>query len=139
MAVKKPKKKPKFNQNSAIRGAIRRLFSRSPTVIETKMRVRRERSWTKKDGSIAARPRVEFQCAECGGFFMGKDVQVDHIIPVIDPVKGFETYDIYVERLFCSIDNLQVLCRYDHKGKTDAEKKIRAINRKKQKELENGS
>lgn len=52
---------------------------------------------------------------------MQKDVQVDHIIPAgslqsTDDLKGF------VERLFCSIDGLQVLCKPCHDDKTQKEK-----------------
>ena len=67
---------------------------------------------------------------------MGKDVQVDHTVPVIDPVNGFETWDIFVERLFCDIGNLSVLCKPCHKIKTDEEKAIRATYRKKAKQKE---
>ena len=131
--VKKKRKKPKFNQNSAIRSSIRRMFSRSPDVIETLKKVRRERQWFKKDGTAAKKPRVEYSCSNCDEYFMKKDVQVDHTVPVISPEKGFETWDIFVERLFCGADNLAVLCKPCHKVKTDEEKAIRAIYRKKAK------
>lgn len=128
-----PKKKPKFNQNSAIRSAIRRIFSRSPHVIDTLQKARRERPWHKKDGTVAKRSRVEFLCSSCDEWFMKKDIQVDHDIPVIDPIKGFEDWNIFVERLFCDPENLKLLCKPCHKVKTDEEKRVRAINRKKAK------
>jgi len=130
MAVKKPRKKPKFNQNSAIRSSIRRMFSRSPDVIETLKKVRREREWLKKDGTPAKKPRVEYSCSNCNEWFMKKDIQVDHIVPVIDPEKGFEDWNIFVERLFCGVDNLSALCKPCHKVKTDEEKAVRAHYRK---------
>ncbi len=132
MATKK--KKPKFNKDSAIRSSIRRVFSRSPDVINTLKKVRRERPWYKKDGTAAKKPRVEYLCSNCDEYHMGKDVQVDHTIPVIDPVKGFETWDTFVERVFCGVDNLAVLCKPCHKIKTDEEKAIRAIHRRAAKE-----
>ena len=64
---------------------------------------------------------------------MKKDIQVDHDIPVIDPIKGFEDWNIFVERLFCDPENLKLLCKPCHKVKTDEEKRVRAINRKKAK------
>jgi 5-methylcytosine-specific restriction endonuclease McrA len=133
MAAKK-KKPRKFNKDSAIRSSIRRIFSRSPTVIETLKKARRERPWYKKDGTVAKKPRVEYLCSNCGKWFMGKDVQVDHIIPVIDPVKGFESWDVFVDRLFCEEDNLAVLCKSDHKNKTNEEKAVRATHRRAAKE-----
>ena len=129
------KKKPKFNQNSAIRSSIRRMFSRSPNVIEKLNKARRERPWYKKDGTTAKKPRVEYLCTVCQDWFMKKDIQVDHEIPVIDPILGFQNWDIFVERLFCDSDNLNILCKTCHKVKTDEEKRIRAINRKKAKQL----
>lgn len=128
------KKKRKFNQNSAIRSAIRRVFSRSPLAIETLEKARRERPWYKKDGTQAVKPRVEFLCSSCNEWFMRKDIQVDHDVPVIDPVKGFEGWEIFVERLFCDPNNLKTLCLSCHKNKTDEEKRVRAINRKKAKQ-----
>lgn len=53
------------------------------------------------------------------------NVFVDHIIPVVDPVKGFTTWDEYIERLFCEADNLQVLCKDCHDEKSKEEKEIR--------------
>jgi 5-methylcytosine-specific restriction endonuclease McrA len=129
----KPKKKPKWNQNSAIRSAIRRIFSRSPIVREKLNAVRRERIWYKQDGTPAAKPRVEYQCAKCSEWFMSKDIQVDHIDPVIDPNVGFVDFNTFIERLFCGPENLAPLCTKDHKAKTDLEKCIGAKRRKAEK------
>lgn len=132
--TKKKKKKRKFNKDSAIRSAIRRIFSRSPDVIETLQKARRERPWYKKDGTVAKKPRVEYICSNCDEWFMGKDVQVDHTIPVVDPVEGFIDWNTFVERLFCDPNNLKVLCKPCHKVKTDQEKATRAVHRKLAKE-----
>ena len=51
MSTQKPKKKPIFNQEMAIRGANRRLFARSPLVIEKLNESRQEFPRLKKDGS----------------------------------------------------------------------------------------
>lgn len=104
------KKKPKWNENATIRGALRRAFSRSPAVQDCKRASRRESVQYKKDGSVAKRPAVRYQCAECGEWFMGKDVAVDHIDPVVN--DGFKDWNVFVDRLFCNPDNLQVLCSY---------------------------
>ncbi|CAB5222032.1 HNHc domain containing protein, partial [uncultured Caudovirales phage] len=52
------------------------------------------------------------------------DVEVDHIKPVIDPKKGFTTWDDYIKRLFCTEDNMQTLCKPCHLAKTKLEKEI---------------
>ena len=51
-----------------------------------------------------------------------KDTFVDHIEPVVDPEKGFEGWDTYIERLFVERDGLQVLCRECHSLKTKEER-----------------
>jgi 5-methylcytosine-specific restriction endonuclease McrA len=71
-----------------------------------------------KTGKLA----MHYQCAECKQLFVAADVQVDHIKPVVDPKKGFTTWDNFIERMFCEIKNLQVLCKPCHKIKTDQEK-----------------
>jgi len=99
------------------------------------MSVRRERPWFKKDGSQATKPRVEFLCSKCNSWHMGKDIQVDHAIPVVDPNVGFKNWDTFISRLFCSKDNLSVLCKTCHKAKTDYEKALAVERRAKIKAL----
>lgn len=60
---------------------------------------------------------------------------VDHIKPVIDPKKGFTSWDEVVRRMFCEADGLQLLCEECHTKKTNEEKKIGAVRRKKQRTL----
>ena len=38
------------------------------------------------------------------------NITVDHIEPVIDPKKGFISFDAANNRMFCEKDGLQVLC-----------------------------
>ena len=47
-----------------------------------------------------------------------ENVHVDHK----DPVGSFKDWNTYIERLFCSEDNLQILCLECHKEKTQDEK-----------------
>lgn len=77
-----------------------------------------------KTGRIAQ----HFKCAKCLLDFPQKDVQVDHIKPVVGP-KGFTTWDAYIENMFCSKDNLQVLCRDDHDIKTKQERELKRNDR----------
>jgi 5-methylcytosine-specific restriction endonuclease McrA len=98
-------------------------------VREVMLKVRRERPWFKSDGSQAAKPRVEYLCSVCGDWYMGKDIQVDHKNPVVDPEVGFQSWDVFISRLFCDIDNLSVICKSDHRAKTDSEKAV-AVERR---------
>lgn len=137
----KKKKKPKYNQNSQIRSAIRRAFSRSPVVQEVIDTTRKEYDQYKKDGTLAKKKAVRYTCYACGREFMRKHIAVDHINPVIPLDEAFTTWDKFVERLFCDKSNLQVLCSYKlkekhnfhnepscHYKKTQQEKDIRKSN-----------
>lgn len=134
-----PRAKPKFNSNSAFRGALRRVFARSPKVIAVKKAARRESPKYRKDGSLAKKPKVEYQCAHCKEWYRGTHIAVDHILPVINPETSFVDWNNFIERLDCSEDNLQILCSYTnvdedtkkeygryscHYFKTQAERKL---------------
>jgi len=54
---------------------------------------------------------------------------VDHIEPAV-PVTGWTTWDDYIERLFCEIENLQLLCKECHDLKSKEEMAERAYHRK---------
>ena len=75
----------------------------------------------KRSGRLAE----HYRCAECLEPFVARDVQVDHINPVVDPAKGFEDWPTYMNRLYCEAENLQVLCKPCHKDKTNEERKER--------------
>jgi len=95
----------------------------------------------------AWRRRGFYLCADCGieapttldpetkGGKRIKNVYVDHIAPIVDPAEGFTTWDDYIERLYCELENLQVLCKTCHDGKSDIEKSIAAERRRTEKEL----
>jgi len=72
-----------------------------------------------------------YRCAWCKGDFSSTNVAVDHIHPVVDPVKGFESWDEFIKRLYCEKDNLQVLCKECHTEKSALERDIRTKQRKK--------
>ena len=59
-----------------------------------------------------------------------KNAVVDHVEPIVDPEKGFENFDVYIERMFCEEDNLQVLCHECHTEKTNEERAIAKERRK---------
>lgn len=50
---------------------------------------------------------------------------VDHIQPVIDPKKGFVSWDDVIARMFCEKEDFQILCHECHSNKTKEEKEIR--------------
>ena len=65
--------------------------------------------------------RYVYVCAHCNKNHMGKDIQVDHIVPA-GSLKSFEDLPGFVERLFCEPEQLQVLCKPCHQLKTNEER-----------------
>ena len=76
----------------------------------------------KKVNAKTGKMAMHYKCAACKKLFVAADVQVDHIKPVVDPKKGFVSWDSFIDRMFCEIENLQVMCKPCHKIKTDQEK-----------------
>ena len=76
----------------------------------------------KKINKKTGKQAMHYKCASCKKHHVAKDVQVDHIHPVVDPATGFVSWDVYIDRLFCEGENLQVLCSTCHKKKTAGEK-----------------
>ena len=106
----------RFNSfvTSTLRAGARRWQPKYETLNEAKT----EKKVNPKTGRLAQ----HYRCASCKQEFTAKDVQVDHIKPVVDPKKGFTTWDDFIDRLFCEKKNLQVLCVGCHKEKTKKER-----------------
>ena len=102
---------------SVLRGGFRKYPAKFETLKEAKV----GKLLNEKSGRMAE----HYRCASCNQDFPMKDVQVDHIKPVVDPKRGFKTWDEYIDRLYCDSDNLQVLCIPCHKAKTAKEGKKR--------------
>lgn len=66
-----------------------------------------------------------YECAITHKFFPIDQVKVDHIEPVVDPATGWVDYNTYMARLFCPVENLQVICDEEHDKKTAEERKAR--------------
>ena len=100
--------------NSFIKSALRNASLRWPA----KHRVKKA-AWIK---------RGVYRCAGFGRAaheVPAKEVTVDHILPIVDPKKGFVSWDELIERLFCDDKGLQVLCRECHQKKSNSEKRKR--------------
>lgn len=115
-------------EKNAIKGALRRLFTRSTICKE----VRESAIHPTRKGPRGGKMYI---CKKCGGVYPAKSIQVDHIRPVIKPKETIHDldYNTLVKRIFCSKRNLQVLCKDCHKTKTTKERKEKAKWRKKMK------
>ena len=116
------KKKPPFNENAAIRGAIRRVFARSPLVREVISEGRREVPKYNKDGTRSKKDAVQIHCQVCNSWVSTTKIAVDHIEPVISTTDGFVDWNTFVARLWCDKSNLQRICDDCHQAKTNKER-----------------
>lgn len=62
----------------------------------------------------------EYQCSICKGWFMGKNIEIDHTIPCGSCNK--ESVAQFIENLFCEKEHLRVLCKSCHLEVTKKQK-----------------
>ena len=81
--------------------------------------------WTEKRKALTA-GKVginQYECVKCKKIFDIKEINVDHISPVM-LIKGWDgNWTAYIKRLFHG--KTQLLCKEHHKEKTAAERKLR--------------
>lgn len=104
---------------NSIVGALKRCFSRCyihHNVLEAAL-----------VSETGPRGGKRYLCSECCQPFSRKEVQVDHIDPVVPTIMQQKdmNWNYFMSRLFCNEDNLQVLCRGCHTRKTNRERKER--------------
>lgn len=89
-----------------------------------------KRLCTGKPKFIGNKPtKWEYKCASCGNYFIRTEVEIDHIIPA-GSVRSFTDIPPFLERLLSEdINAYQILCKKDHKTKTDKENEARKILR----------
>ena len=73
------------------------------------------------------RMRKMYRCQQCKNTFPQNEMKADHIDPVIDPVKGFVSWDETIERMFVEKEGFQAVCDGCHKLKTKEERNIRTL------------
>lgn len=72
----------------------------------------------------ALRPNSAYECAECKNLFTKNQVQVDHREPVVS-TDGFIDWNTYIERMFCPLEGMWVLCKPCHLKKSIVENAAR--------------
>jgi 5-methylcytosine-specific restriction endonuclease McrA len=126
MAVKKTKRirVPRTRNNETmtesafwgfIRSALRRKSMYWKPVAQAKKNAKRDYKGPNK------RQKFVYLCNECNKLFKDKEVNVDHIIPA-GTLRSAKDLPVFVENLFCEVDNLQVLCDTCHNIKTQKER-----------------
>ncbi len=100
-----------------IRSALRQASRRWPPLVR-EVFLRSRRPYTGPD----KRTKFEYECSGCGGWFTAKHINVDHIVPC-GTLKTFDDLPVFVERLFCEVDGLRLLCETCHEKRHDDETK----------------
>ncbi len=116
-----------------IRNALRQVWSRySEEKRQVLLTAKVEIDVHNKDGSVSKKPGARYTCFQCMELFKRDEVQVDHIQAVGAFPKGIRSNTdmvyvaMWIQGLFCGVENLQVLCKPCHKEKTkDDVRKIR--------------
>lgn len=110
-------------ERNLIKGALRRVFSRSDlrrNVIQNSIVT----GYSDPD-----RKAVKFwvKCETCKKMEAKSNVQVDHKNPVISVNETLDdlSWDQLIDRLWCDIDNLAIICKPCHKEKSKLENKER--------------
>lgn len=102
-----------------IKSALRSASQRWPPKFTALNNAKRGKRTNRSSGRIAE----HYECAHCHNQFPAKEIQVDHINPVIDPSVGFVSWDEVIKRMFCEVEGYQVLCKACHLVKSNAEKR----------------
>lgn len=82
--------------------------------------------------TLARVERGKYRCASCQGIFGNKDINVDHIEPVV-PLTGFTDWNSYIARMFPPVEGFQILCESCHDQKTKIEQDMRKDYKKRSK------
>lgn len=133
--AKKTKKPKKFILRPWLIGQLRRAFRKYPPYYETLNKDQIVTYIKSKKGKDLK--RVFVTCNHCKQLFKKSEVQVDHIIPTVDPISGFpvingeDDWNTFLKRYLVSTEGLQRLCKPCHKLKTQGENKQRKRKKKK--------
>lgn len=87
-----------------------------------------------KEAEATARvSRGLYKCAMCLELFKRKEIQRDHIQPVVSTNGEKNDFNTYIETLFCEPENIQILCKPCHLSKSQIEGELRKASRAKKK------
>lgn len=113
---------PKWTESrfwTFIRSALRVAWNKYPV----KYQAVRDAYVCDKINSVSGRMAKHYQCRRCLELYPQKDIVVDHVVPV-GTLKDYDDLPMFVKRMFCGVDDLQVLCKKCHKEKSKEERAI---------------
>lgn len=119
MGNQKLKKPDNAKERNLIKGAIRRVFSRS------ELRKRALDSSIVRDYSDPSRKRVTrwSRCSVCSKMEPTYLMEIDHVAPIVPVNSMLEdmSWDQVIDNVWCDERNLKPCCKPCHKEKTKAE------------------
>jgi 5-methylcytosine-specific restriction endonuclease McrA len=101
-----------------IRAALRQKSRFWKPITACKMNNRR------KYEGINKRQKYEYQCNKCKHWFKDTHIAVDHIVPC-GALNNSADLPGFVDRLFCEMNGLQLLCEECHQLKTNMERPLK--------------
>ena len=106
-----------FNLTTEINQALRQLHRKWPSKKEAMNEAIHPTEKGPRGGNM-------FICAQCGLCFNAKDIQMDHIQPVVPVHETIHTmkWNHVIERLFSPKEAYQCLCKPCHQVKCNAER-----------------
>lgn len=111
---------------------MKKLVTKKQFIIQTLRRA--SYRWHARNEAMT-RARVSrglYECAICKKHVGNKEKKMDHVNPVVDPIKGYTTLDEYAERMLPDDHTgYQCLCIPCHDSKTKGENLIRKANKAK--------
>lgn len=132
MATRVPKTRASGTMTeAAYRGFIRSMLRKGSMRWKPKYTVKQKARHHVKLPGKTARLVFHSRCANCEQLVPETETAVDHIEPIVNPELGFESWDKFIENLYCEEEGLQVLCNPCHLVKTNKEKAIAKEARKK--------
>ena|SRR3990167_59042 len=94
---------------SALRGSMRRWPPKWEALKKAFIGV--------KINKKSKRKAKHYKCSLCEKEFTSTNIQIDHK----DPIGTCNSWDLFIEKLFCEVENLQAVCKTCHKIKTKKE------------------
>ena len=91
--------------------------------------------WKARDEAYRAarKERGRYECASCKELFGPKEIDMDHVDPVVSLKDGFIDWNTFIDRLFPEVTGWQVLCKLCHELKTIQEDSLRSSYNQKKK------
>jgi 5-methylcytosine-specific restriction endonuclease McrA len=71
------------------------------------------------------RSYLKYRCVDCANIFRSSEIKRDHIEPIISIYDAENGIEDILERAFCGIENLQLLCKGCHDIKSRLENALR--------------